>query len=82
MRQDPFSPRTLGTLPLVFASNDKAYGDFIRSELLKLFPGTDLGKLDAFCGVKIIHSDDGLKLSLQHYLDNFFSLFNIKTTIY
>ena len=65
----------------IVASNDRAYGDFIRSELLKLFPGTDLGKLDAFCGVKIIHTDFGLQLSLRHYLDNFFALFNVKPLV-
>ena len=37
----------------ILASNSRAYGDKIRAELLSMFPGKDLGRLDAFCGMQI-----------------------------
>ena len=63
----------------IVASNSQAYGDKIRHDLLQLFPGKDLGKLSAFCGVEIVHETNGsLSLSLQHYLTSFFKLFNVR----
>ena len=61
----------------ILASNSQAYGDQIRAELLLMFPGKDLGRLDAFCGMQINHSNAGIRVSLLHYLTKFFSLFNI-----
>ena len=62
----------------ILASNSQAYGDQIRAELLQMFPGKDLGRLDAFCGMQIHHSKAGIRVSLLHYLTKFFSLFNIQ----
>jgi hypothetical protein len=56
------------------ASNFQAHGDQIRAELLQMFPGKDLGRLDAFCGMQIHHSKAGLRVSLLHHLTKFFSL--------
>jgi hypothetical protein len=59
------------------ASNSQARGDQIRAELSQMFPGKDLGRLDAFCGAQIHHSKAGLRLSLLHCLKIVFSLFNV-----
>ena len=47
------------------ASNSQACGD-------QMFPGKDLGRLDAFCGMQINHSKAGTRVSLLHYLTIFF----------
>jgi hypothetical protein len=61
----------------MLASNSQACGDQIRAELLQMFPGKDLGRLDAFCGMQIHHSKAGMRVSLLHHLTKKFSLFNI-----
>ena len=63
----------------IVASNCQSYGDHIRAELLRMFPGTDLGQLSAFCGVKVIQPEGGgIQLSLKHYLESMFQTFNIQ----
>ena len=42
----------------IIASNSSVYGDEIRHDLLGLFPGTDLGQLNAFCGIQIHMPDE------------------------
>ena len=72
-----FTIVTVNVDDCILASNSQAYGDQIRAELLAMFPGKDLGRLDAFCGMQIKHTDTGLRVSLHHYLTKFFALFNI-----
>jgi hypothetical protein len=57
--------------------NSQACGDQIRAGLLQIFPGKDLGRLDAFCGMQIHHSKAGTRVSLLHHLTKSFSLFNV-----
>jgi hypothetical protein len=64
----------------IIASNSSIYGDEIRHDLLGLFPGTDLGQLNAFCGIQIHHTDGGLAVSLRHYIDSFAKFLNTDTT--
>jgi hypothetical protein len=75
----PFAIVAVNVDDCTLASNSQAQacGDQIRVELLQMFPGKDLGRLDAFCGMQIHHSKTGTRVSLLHYLTKCFSLFNI-----
>jgi len=72
-----FSIICVHTDDVLIFSNSKEYGDKIRADLLATFPGTDLGSISSFCGVQIKRDTGGISLSLRHYLDQFFSLYNI-----
>ena len=63
---------------LIVAANTCRLGDRVRGDLLKLFPGKDLGRLSSFCGVEIDQQPHGIRLSLRHYLDTMFKLFNVR----
>ena len=62
----------------IFVSNSRALGDKTRGDVLKIFDGKDLGKLDSFCGCEIVHQQGGgLRIRLCHYMENMFRLFDI-----